>query len=229
MTLPIIVSVPHAGLSIPPDVADLNLLTTEEIRADGDEGAADIYQIADEVEGYVTTDIGRPFIDMNRAEKDFSKDGVVKTHTCWDVPVYRNLLPEKIAAELIDRYWRPYHQRLSTMARDAIVGLDLHTMAEYGPPVGPDSGKPRPFICVSDGNGTTCPAGWADSLADRLREVFDEEVTINKPFSGGYICQRHSTERPWIQIEFSRTPKLSSQIKREKLLMALNGWIALQN
>ena len=40
MTLPLLLSVPHAGLTVPSQVENLCLLTKKEIVEDGDEGAA---------------------------------------------------------------------------------------------------------------------------------------------------------------------------------------------
>ncbi len=227
MTLPLVVSVPHAGLDIPPEVANLCILSEEEISADGDQGAADIYDIENEVAGYVTTNIGRPFVDMNRAEDDFSKDGVVKTHTCFNIPVYNKSLEPEIVSALIKRYWKPYHQNLATFAPEAKIGLDLHTMVEYGPPVGPDHGQRRPFMCISNGAGETCPNEWAQALVELFRASFPgERITLNDPFSGGYICHQYSRSRPWLQVEFSRTSKISADQKRSGLLKALYSWVA---
>ena len=103
MTMPLLVSVPHAGLVAPPEVEGLCQLTEQEIIDDGDEGAAEIYfPLEQEVESFVATDIARAIVDMNRAEDDFSKDGVVKTHTCWDVPVYSDFPEESIVNKLIE-------------------------------------------------------------------------------------------------------------------------------
>ena len=90
MKLPILLSVPHAGWKIPSEVEDICVLGQKEILEDGDVGAAEIYNpLKKKVEAFVTTKIARAIVDMNRAEKDFWKDGVIKTHTCWDVPVYK--------------------------------------------------------------------------------------------------------------------------------------------
>ena len=90
MKLPILLSIPHAGWRIPEEVQDICLLTNKDILADGDAGAAEIYiPLKEKVEAFVTTDIARAIVDMNRAENDFWKDGVIKTHTCWDVPIYK--------------------------------------------------------------------------------------------------------------------------------------------
>ncbi|MBL7144710.1 MAG: hypothetical protein ISS76_10795 [Phycisphaerae bacterium] len=37
---------------------------------------------------YITTDIARAIVDMNRAEHDRGQDGIVKTHTCYNAREY---------------------------------------------------------------------------------------------------------------------------------------------
>jgi formiminoglutamase len=224
MTLPVLVSVPHAGLAVPPEVEQLNLLTTAQIAEDGDEGAARLYDLGREVQAFVTTEIARAFVDMNRAPDDFRMDGVVKTHTCWDVPVYERPLDDEMIEALLGRYYRPYHRQLSARAGENVrVGLDCHTMAAVGPPVGPDPGVERPAICISNGDGT-CPREWLGELALCLGRSFGEGIAVNHPFTGGFIIRHHASELPWIQLEFSRAPFLSLLEKRLRLLAALDMW-----
>jgi N-formylglutamate amidohydrolase len=60
MKLPILLSVPHSGWKIPPEVQDICILTKKDILEDGDVGAAEIYYpLKEEVETFITTDIGR--------------------------------------------------------------------------------------------------------------------------------------------------------------------------
>ncbi|NIQ82806.1 MAG: N-formylglutamate amidohydrolase, partial [Anaerolineae bacterium] len=87
-TLPLLISVPHGGPKIPPEVESICVLTQEQIVEDGDEGAGEIYSIEDEVAAFVTTGVARAFVDVNRAEDDRRADGVVKTHTIWEIPIY---------------------------------------------------------------------------------------------------------------------------------------------
>jgi N-formylglutamate amidohydrolase len=224
MTLPILLSVPHAGLGIPPDVEELNLLTREQIAEDGDEGADQLYALERDVDALVTTEIARAFVDMNRAQDDRRKDGVVKTHTCWNVRIYRQPLSEGTVEALLERYHKPYHQQLTARAREGVkVGIDCHTMAVVGPPVGPDPGAERPAICIGNGDGT-CPREWLGELALCLGRAFGKEVAINHPFTGGYIIRRHAPELPWIQIEFSRAPFMTMFEKRARLLQAITRW-----
>lgn len=221
MTLPLLLSVPHAGLTVPSEVENLCLLTKKEIIEDGDEGAAEIYlPLQDQVFALVTTAVARAIVDMNRAADDRRKDGVIKTHTCWDVQIYRDLLSEAVITELMKIYYKPYHESLTNYARHVTCGIDCHTMAAQGPPVGPDTGKERPAVCISDADGT-CPKEWIISLADCLKKVFEKDISINHPFKGGYIIRSHAKELPWIQIELSRAPFYSYQEKSFRVLEAL--------
>jgi formiminoglutamase len=224
VTLPVLLSVPHGGLVVPPEVEDLCVLTPEQIARDGDEGAAAIYALAQEVAVHVAPTVARAIVDLNRSPDDFSKDGVVKTHTCWDEPVYRRPPTPETRARLLERYWRPYHAELSRHAsRDVLLAIDCHTMAATAPPVGPDPGAERPAICLSDGDGATCPADLFGRLARALERSFEAPVSRNVPFAGGYTVRAHAHELPWVQLELSRAPFASFEQKRERVLAALRA------
>jgi N-formylglutamate amidohydrolase len=223
VTLPFLVSVPHAGLEVPAELAPNCLLTPEEIVADGDVEAAEVYAIEDHVARHVTTSIARAVLDMNRPEEDRSKDGVVKTHTCWDVPAWRRPLTAVEVEGLLDEHHRPYHARLTELAASGVtLGLDLHTMAAIAPPVAPDPGARRPVACVSNAD-STCPPEWLEALAVRLEAALDAPVGRNTPFRGGYITRKHAVELPWIQLELARGGPLSPARKRAAVLEALEG------
>lgn len=225
MTLPLLISVPHTGLRVPPEVKGLCTLTERQIIEDGDEGAAEIYSIQEEVVSFVTTDIARAIVDLNRAEDDRQADGVVKTHTIWEVPVYCEPLSDELVETLLAKYHRPYHRELSRLAKNARLGVDCHTMAAVGPPVASDAGKQRPLICLSNGDGT-CPDTWLKQLAECFERAFQVEVSTNFPFKGGHIIRSHAHELPWVQVELSRAPFLSIDQKRSCVIKALSDWCA---
>ena len=220
MKLPLIVSVPHAGLTVPQEVKRYCALTPEQILADSDEGAAEIYDLKSEAVAYVTTSVARAIVDMNRAEDDRSRDGVVKTHTCYDVPVYRRPIGEEVVEARINSYYYPYHRQLSQYAGNVKLGVDCHTMAAVGPPSASDAGCNRPGVCLSNASGT-CPQDWFDGLIHCFEESFDCEISVNYPFKGGHIIGSHSSELPWIQIELSRAPFLKTAEKCKRVLGAL--------
>ena len=220
MKLPLIISVPHAGLTVPQEARDYCALAPEQILADSDEGAAEIYDLKSEVTVHITTNVARAIVDMNRAEDDRGRDGIVKTHTCYNAGVYREPVPEDVIEILLERYYRPYHQRLLESAVDAKFGVDCHTMAAVGPPCSKDSDCERPNICLSNAHGT-CPQDWFEKLVHCFKESFESEISVNNPFKGGYIIRSHSSELPWVQVEFSRAPFLQITEKRERVLQAL--------
>ena len=223
MTLPIIVSVPHAGLRVPPEVAPACRLTPAQIAEDGDEHAAAIYDIAAEARHFVTTDIARAVVDLNRAEDDRRPDGVVKTHTCFNVPVWREPLGADVVETLLARHHRPYHERLRELAgQGAHLGVDCHTMLSVGPPIGPGPGQERPLVCLGNAGGT-CPEAWMACLQRSFRQQFGPRVTVNEPFPGGFITRSHAAEMPWVQLELSRAPFATDAEKRRRVLRALRA------
>ncbi len=227
MKRPILISVPHAGLRVPNEVQSLCILTEQEVIDDGDVGAAQIYfSLREEVGAFVTTDVARAIVDINRAEDDRRKDGIVKTHTCWDVPIYREPLSDELVEQLIDRYHRPYHRRLSELGRSGSFrfAVDCHTMAAKGPPVGPDPGVERPLICLGNGRGVTCPDAEMERMAKCLDEAFGAPIAMNEPFAGGYNVRAHHEDLPWIQLEMSRTPEFSNEEKSKRVTAALLKW-----
>jgi formiminoglutamase len=230
MPLPLVLSVPHAGTAIPQEVSAINRLSLAEIEHDGDEGAAEIYlPLESAVAAMVSTPIARAFVDQNRSADDFRKDGVVKTHTCWDVPIYSRPLTTLEVRQLLAKYYEPYHRKLTASARQAQLGLDCHTMAAIAPPIGPDSGQRRPRICLGNDHGSSCPARTLEHLAHHLALAFDCEVALNRPFAGGYITRSRPGDIPWVQLELSREPWLQYAAKREKLIQALKlCWLEIQ-
>ena len=226
--LPILLSIPHSGPNIPPELEHLNLLTADQIIKDGDVGGDEIYALDEHFAKVIRADVARAFVDLNRSEDDRRMDGVVKTHTCWEEPVYQQALSEELSKQLLDKYYHPYHQRLNQINDNEIkLCVDCHTMAEFGPPVGPDAGQARPHVCLGDNKGQTLPDGWIQILAECFVEYFGESVTVNQPFSGGYITRTHGLSRPWLQLELSRGNFMSNEQKRIGVLNSLKRFAKL--
>ncbi|MHC4144182.1 MAG: N-formylglutamate amidohydrolase [Planctomycetota bacterium] len=220
MKLPILISVPHAGLEIPSEVRAYNLLTQKEIIDDGDGGASEIYAVESYVQAYVTTDVARAYVDMNRSENDRTRDGVVKTHTCRDVPIYIRPLPADLIDVIIKKYYRPYHEKLTSLSSGVRFGIDCHTMADVGPPISPDPGQKRPLVCLSNADGTFS-VDWLKIMKDCFQQSFQVGISLNQPFKGGNIIRTHASEMPWVQVEISRTNDLDNKQKHKKFLDAI--------
>ncbi len=227
--LPIIVSVPHGGEVIAPEISDQTLLSIRDIFSDGDPLTREIYDFSNEVAFYFESSIARATVDLNRSPNDLppiNHDGIIKSHTVKGKRIYReDRIPNKnTLCLLLKKYYTPYHEDLGKKSREPnlFCGIDCHTMLDRAPGISPNPGKQRPFICLSNrgdqrgnrvkGRRLTCPPEMIRSLARSFKEQFPEEannITINDPFKGGYIVRRHSDNLPWIQIELNRRSYLS--------------------
>ncbi|MDD1673254.1 MAG: N-formylglutamate amidohydrolase [Methanomicrobiales archaeon] len=223
---PFLISIPHGGITIPKEVRDYIALTSAEILHYSDPCSRSLFEYRDRVGAVLDTNISRMIVDLNRppyALPPRHSDGVVKFFTPEGNPVYHdNALPDIISIHriLMEHYF-PYHAQIDhiLLKRKLRIALDCHSMLPVGPPGQKDAGKSRPLICLGNngnregrpkkGHLATCPAEWMQQLAAAFREVFclDTEVTINEPFSGGFITNAHywHTGIPFIQMEINRS------------------------
>ncbi|MFN3241921.1 MAG: N-formylglutamate amidohydrolase [Planctomycetota bacterium] len=226
MILPLLLSVPHAGLQVPDWLRERCLLDDAQLVADGDVGAGQIYDLRDRVAAFVSTPVARAVLDMNRAPDDQERaDGVVKTTTCWQEPVWRTPLEPADVARLLELH-TDYHQRLLAAPTAVFAGVDCHTMSDVGPPIGPDPGVRRPAVCLGHVGGASCDRTWVERLRDAFAAHFGGDVTIDEPFAGGYITRTHGQRMPWVQVELSRTTSPAYPEQRERVFAALSEWCA---
>ena len=225
---PLLISIPHGGDTVPPEVADLVSITESDIFYDGDALTREIYDFGKRVDAVVETPIARAIVDVNRSSDDrapANPDGVVKTVTTDGTPVYmEGMFPnDALVEDLLQRYYFPYHKRLGDLlgsrGTNTKLALDCHSMLKRSPAASDHPGEPRPLICLSNrgdregmpvsGRGpVTCPPEWIRALAESLGQAFSGggRVAMNDPFAGGYISQYHYERMgiPWIQIEINR-------------------------
>ena len=232
MRAPLLISVPHGGGRVSEELEGIWALAERDAFHDGDPFTTQIYDFADRVSVQLVMEYYRAVIDLNRAPDDIAPqnpDGVVKSHTCYDVEVYRpGCLPDEgLKQILLERHYHPYHRALGeAIARDDVrLGVDCHSMAAVSPPIEKDAGTPRPLICLGNlGDATgevcepfnriTCPAEMIRFVADEFTRAFRHEdvdlevpavATANVPFSGGYITQTiGGGSTPFFQVEMSR-------------------------
>jgi N-formylglutamate deformylase len=232
--LPILISIPHGGTTIPPEVADRIRLTARDVLCDSDTFTRELYDFRRDIAAFIEYPFARAVVDVNRAPDDLpprNPDGVIKTRTVQGLPVYTEggYPDEGLISALLQTCYYPYHDRLAELLEDHEVqlALDCHSMLPVAPPTKEHPGRPRPLICLSnrgDAQGKqkeglgpiTCPPEWLQALADAFRRVFEAEegeIKLNEPFSGGYISQAHHrrTGIPWIQIELNRKLYLAEQ------------------
>ncbi len=213
---PVLLSIPHGGDQIPPELIENIVITREAILSDSDASTREIYGISDDVAVVVDTPIARVFVDLNRKPDDLppaNPDGVVKQMSCHGVRIYRDELwhDQYRVNRLLENYYYPYHQNIQSILygrHDLKLMLDCHSMEAVGPVIGPDQGVKRPAICLGGRYGQSCSLPMINALAAAMRRAFKlsaSEVTIDQPFAGGFITQRYGNNPlPCIQIEMNR-------------------------
>lgn len=250
---PVLISIPHGGDVVPPEVNERVSITDRDVFYDGDTLTREIYNLRNRVAAFIEMPIARAIVDVNRAPDDRppkNPDGVVKTVTVNGTSVYKagKFPDDALIEEILQRYYYPYHKKLDDLLdnHNIKLALDCHSMLPNSPPISVNPGQPRPLICLCNrgdnrrmptGRPITCPPEWIQALAESFRHVFgnEGEITINNPFLGGYISQVHYGRRgiPWIQIEINRTLYLneahlepSEIMVKEEIIRALQEKIA---
>lgn len=222
--LPVLISIPHGGLSVPDELKDKIVVEKKEIFEDIDPFTQQIYDPGDKVTAVFKTDIARTFIDLNRAPDDLppkNPDGVIKSHTCFGEIIYKDSeQPDNpLITQMLDKYYYPFHnkiKRLIEINKNKIrLCLDCHTMAETGPVISPDKRMKRPLICLGNRFGEAAPNESIEKLRLSFVKIFkldENQVTINNPFAGGFITRNYgNSPLPWIQVEMNRSLYLTSE------------------
>jgi N-formylglutamate deformylase len=118
--VPVLVSVPHAGMYIPAAIA--STMTPEALRVEDTDWFVDtLYDVAPSLGiGLLTATHSRYVIDLNRAPDNVSLypgrsvTELVPTTTFANEPIYRpDQIPDAVEiANRIELYWQPYHRAL---------------------------------------------------------------------------------------------------------------------
>lgn len=232
-SLPIVISIPHGGHTVPAEAAELCALSEEAVFNESDAFTREIYGMKDAVLGEVTQDVSRAVVDVNRASEEVPPlmiDGAVKALTSQGTSVWRSdVMPDLLlSGMLIERYHAPFHQRLESLLEahreEVRLLIDCHSMSPVGTPIAKDAGLKRPLFCISNMGDEAGEIGTLERISlpshvilkvrEILTEVFSDDiallnpnspVAINDPFKGGYITQHYSSIGFWaLQIELSK-------------------------
>ena len=217
---PLIVSVPHAGLSIPEDIA-ASLTEVALDQPDADHAVDQLYDFATDLgASLMAANLSRYVVDLNRPPNDASLypgqvgSGLVPTETFDGAPLYHSACPS--AAEVARRvalYWRPYHAALSAeIARvRARFGYCLLWDAHSITPVEPRLFEGRlPDLNLGSFDGRAAPRALADVVLAAADGAYSR--VVDGRFKGGYITRAYGDPQAFVfalQMELAQSTYLA--------------------
>jgi N-formylglutamate deformylase len=190
--VPVIASLPHSGLYVPPEIDRLFTESHRRWLRNTDWLLPQLYNFLPEL-GVTMLEAthSRYVVDLNRNPSgelygSFARAVVAET-TADGAPIYAETPdPEELAAR-VATYHAPYHAILRELLADAVklfgraLLLDLHSF------MGPIHND----VCLGDRWGNSCSAEVSGAFHESLgAEGFD--IVLNTPFSGGYIVRAHA-------------------------------------
>lgn len=217
-SLPLLISIPHAGTFVPEAIAQRFTLAGSHL-ADTDWHVEKLYDFARELGlSILQANYSRYVIDLNRSPDSASlyvgapTSPVCPTLTFDDEPIYapgREVTATEIQAR-IEQYWQPYHQRLAAelnamRERHGYALLwDAHSIASEVPSL---FAGVLPEFNFGTRDDASCPRAVADQLLDLVTSDGKYGAVLNGRFKGGYITQNYGRPSDGIyavQLELSR-------------------------
>jgi len=205
-SLPVVQSIPHAGLAVPPTLSERLAIDDVTVYNECDLWNEQIFDFAHpslaqagQSLAVVEMPIARVLIDANRPPDSLEDpDGAVKSQTSYGDPIYRLPLARDEQTALLDEHWRPFHDALDSALRrhagQTKLFLDCHNMAQHGPSAYGDPGQVRPLVCIANfgdargdyrpSNGPlTAPAAFVRQAGKLAAEIFGD-LTLLEPDPG---------------------------------------------
>lgn len=223
---------PHSSSEYPENFLRRAMLDARQIRSSEDAFVDTLFEVAAEFGApFLKAGAPRAYVDLNRGPDELdpalfegvrramhnprvaSGLGVVPRVVANGKTIYRGKLPLEEAHHRIARFWRPYHDALSTLVDESLqrfgqaILVDCHSMPhEALETVGASSG-PRPDVVLGDRFGASASA----SVVERIEAAFTRaglRVARNMPFAGAYVCQRYgrpARHQHAVQVEIDRS------------------------
>ncbi len=243
-TRPLLVSVPHAGTSIPSEMHSLYSDRALEVE-DTDWFLGEIYAFAKELgASFIKPVYSRFVVDLNRPPENTPMyPGVNNTELCptrffTGEAIYKNGCEpdENEIQKRVDKYWRPYHQALAAeLAR---------IKAEHGHAILWDGHSIRselpwlfdgrlPSLNFGTVNATSCAPSLRSRIAQEATRQDQFDHVMDGRFKGGYITRQygqptggiHSVqlEMVWDCYMQERRPFELDPVRMQRLLPVLRA------
>jgi N-formylglutamate deformylase len=252
-TLPLLVSMPHAGTDIPDDVA-ASLMPCAAARADTDWHLPELYGFLDEMgASRLSARWSRYLIDLNRPPENTNlypgqdTTGLCPVDTFGRERLYRQgMEPDEAEVKRrLERYWRPYHDQLRAelerllAEHGRVVLWDAHSIASRVPRF--FDGR-LPDLNFGTADGKSCSQQLEGAMIKLVDSQDQFSFVFNGRFKGGHITRHYGNPAGGvhaIQLEmaqclymdeaapFGYRPDLAGQVQPllRELLTAAVKWV----
>ncbi len=237
MVYPFLISIPHCGSRVPPEIRSLMALDDLSIDDARDIGS-DILFEGLPAKKVLKASFSRLVVDLNRAPDNRGPKGVVAETDYRGRRIYLpGMYPDEQAIdERIRACYTPYHDKIrEALADPGITGLfDCHSLNGTAPVDAPDAGQKRAEIIISNngdaGGGPSTRQGEPTCSREMIRAVRSAleaegfRVSINDPYQGGFITVHYGRKlaavgKFAIQVEMNQDlylDALGTDVDREK-------------
>ncbi len=217
-SLPLLISIPHAGTFVPEAIAQRFTLAGSHL-ADTDWHVDKLYDFARESGASILkANYSRYVVDLNRSPDSAAlyvgnpTSPVCPTHTFDDEPIYtpgHEVTATEVQAR-VDQYWQPYHQQLAatlTAMRERhgfALLWDAHSIASEVPAL---FAGILPEFNFGTRDDASCPRAVADQLLDLITSDGKYGAVLNGRFKGGYNTMKYGQPDAGVhavQLELSR-------------------------
>jgi N-formylglutamate deformylase len=221
----VILHIPHALSSLPPEERNSLALSDKELRREllrlTDWYVDELFDLPDATR--LVSPVSRLVVDVERFIDDDAEPmaqkgmGVVYTRTSDDKLLRKHLItPER--ERLIERYYQPHHMALNRLVKEALhdhgccLIIDAHSFPSCSLPCDFDQTPDRPDICIGTDDFHT-PI-WLQGATVQAFTQQGWQVAMNRPYSGSIVPTAfyRTDQRVFsIMVEMNRALYLNEQ------------------
>ncbi len=241
----LLIVTPHSSGQLPADILHAMLgedmfdsakraAYLEEIFLDGDPYTDLLYHVP--AARQLQAAWSRFAVDLNRDRDENVDNGVIKMMNFGRNPLYPVgfVLSDSAREQRLRRIWDSFNQLVENELKSSKLMIVGHSMGPFGPKLGPDTGTPRPAICLMLGTteeNTFPQKHWGalqeacvTAFADVIAASSFREVKIGVPWEVDTLSHNHSKSSgvPAFGIEFNAGLYLNKGEPKDPEIRALN-------
>lgn len=235
---PIILSFPHVGTHLPPELKYRLHQPFFENCPDTDWLVDKVYDFYESTKlNAIVANYSRFYVDLNRDpnQKKLYSDkrlqtSIVPTTTFSGEKLYKDGMTPSISEvnKRIQNVFTPYHQKIEDMITsltkkyEEVLLLDAHSIKRHVPTIQQEH---FPDIILGTANGSSCSKDIEQLAWDNL-STSQYNCTLNDPFQGGFITRRFGNPTEGVhalQIEMAQDiymDESTTQLEPEKVRQA---------